>query len=123
MHHLFLVKNNLKINNTLTGNVEDLDIVMPMYNLFEYSKNYKKTTGMFWNYYREPNEESTGGGNGAIKYLIRNSKSFYYKTSITGLLEGDNTKKEAEIVVPIKQLSNFWRALNMPLINCEINLI
>ena len=109
----------LKINNTLIDNAEGLDIVMPMYNLLEYSKKYKKTTGSFWNYYRdEPNEESTGGDNGAIKYSIRNSKSFEYKTSITGTLEGDNTEKEAEIVVPLKYLSNFWRRLDMSLINC-----
>ena len=45
-----------KINNTLMDNAEDLDIVIPMYNLLEYSKNYRKTTGSFWNYYRdEPN--------------------------------------------------------------------
>ena len=113
-----------KINNTLINNAEALDIVMPMYNLLEYSKNYKKTKGRFWNYYRdEPNEESIGGGNGAIKYSIRNSKSFEYKTSITGTLEGDSTEKEAEIVVPLKYLRNFWRTLDMPLINCEIKLI
>ena len=112
-----------KINNTLIDDAEDLDVVIPMYNLLEYSKNYRKTTGSFWNYYRdEPNEESTGGGNGAIKYSIRNSKSFDYKTSITGTLEGDNTEKEAEIVVLLKHMSNFWKTLDMPLINCEINL-
>ena len=45
-----------KINNTLIDNAEDLDIVMPMHNLLEYSKNYRKTTGSSWNYYRdEPN--------------------------------------------------------------------
>ena len=45
-----------KINNVLVENTEDLDIVTPMYNLLEYSKNYRKTTGSFWNYYRdEPN--------------------------------------------------------------------
>ena len=83
-----------KINNTLTDNAEDLDIVIPMYNLLEYNKNYRKTTGSFWNYYRdEPNEESTGGGNGAIKYSVRNSKSFDYKTNIRGTLEDDNTEK------------------------------
>ena len=56
-------------------------------------------------------------------YSIKDSKSFDYKTSITGKLEGNNTEKEVEIVVPLKYLSNFWRTLNMPLINCEINLI
>ena len=84
----------LKINNTLINNAEYLEIVMPMYNLLEYRKNYRKTTGRFWNYYRDkPNEESTGGGKGAINYSIRNSKSFDYKTSIIGTLEGDNTEK------------------------------
>ena len=81
---------------------------MPMYNLLEYSKNYRKTTGCFWNYYRDkPNEESTGGSNSAIKYSIRSSKSFDYKANIIGTLEGDNTEKEAEIIVPLKNLSNF----------------
>ena len=42
-----------KINNVLIDNAEDLDIVMPMYNFLEYSKNYRKTTGSFWNYYRD----------------------------------------------------------------------
>ena len=41
-----------KLNNTLTNNAEDLDVIMPMYNLLEYSKYYSKTTGSFWNYYR-----------------------------------------------------------------------
>ena len=95
-----------------------------MYNWLVYSKNHNKTTGSFWNYYRdEPKEESTGAGNAAIKHSIKNSKSFDQKTSITGTLEGDNTGKEAEIVVPLKYLNNFWRTLDMPLINCETNLV
>ena len=93
---------------------------MPMYNLLEYSKNYSKTNRSFWNYYRdEPNR----GANNNINYSIKDSKSFYYKASITGKLEGNNTEKEAEIVVPLKYLSNFWRILGMLLINIEINLI
>ena len=99
-------------------------IVMSMYNLLEYSKSYKKTIESFWNYYRdEPNKESISGGNAAIKHSVKNSKSFDYKTSITGKLEGNNGEKEVEIVVPLKYVSNFWRALNIPLINCEINHI
>ena len=112
-----------KITKTLIDNAEDLDVVMPMYNLLEYIKNYKKA-GSFWKYYRgEPNEELIGGGNAAIKHSIKNSKFFDYKTSITGTIEGDNTEQKVEIVVPLKYLSNFWRTLDMPLINCEINLI
>ena len=63
-----------KINNTFIDNAEDLDVVMPMYNLLECSKNYSKTTGSFWNYYRdEPNR----GANNNINYSIKDSKSFY----------------------------------------------
>ena len=89
---------------------------MPAYNLHEYSKNYSKAIGSLWSYYRdEPNR----GANNSINFLIKDSKSFDYKTSITGKLEGQNTEK----VVPLKYLSNFWRTLDMSLINCEINLI
>ena len=56
------------MNNTLIDNAEDLDIVMPMCNLIEYNKNYFKTTGSLWNYYRDkPNS-------GDIDYSIKNSK-------------------------------------------------
>ena len=107
---------------------------MPMYNLLEYSKNYRKTTGSLWNYYRdEPSNP-----------LSSNSESFKYKTSITGntynvdltiIGDGGNPipnpnydankvgKNETEVVIPLKHLSNFWRTLNIPLINCEIELI
>ena len=64
-----------KINGELVA--EDLDIVMPMYNLLEYSKNYEKTSGSLLNYYRdEPSEITLGAGNNAINVSIRNSKSF-----------------------------------------------
>ena len=106
----------LKINNTLIDNAEDLDIVIPMYNLLEYSKNYKKTTGSFWNYYRNEPNSGIGGENNSVNYSIKDSKSFDYKTSITGKLEGNNTEKEVKILVPLQYLSNFWRTINMPLI-------
>ena len=113
-----------KINDKQIENVEDLDIVLPMYNLLEYSKNYRKTTGSLWNYYRdEPSNP-----------LSSNSESFKYKTSITGNTynvgdgeEGYDANKvgknETEVVIPLKHLSNFWRTLNIPLINCETELI
>ena len=73
-----------------------------------------------WNYYRnEPNSRAVGDRN----YSIRGSKSFDYKTSITGKFQGNNAEKEVENVEPLKHLSNFWRTLDMPLNNCEINLI
>ena len=97
----------LKINNTLLNDAEDLDVVMTMYNLLKYSKNYSKTTGSFWNYYRDEPNSSLGGADSNIKYLIKDSKFFDYKTSITGKLESSNTEREAEIIVPLKYLSNF----------------
>ena len=110
----------LKIYNTFIDNAEDLDIVMPMYNFLEYSKNYRKTTRSLWNYYRD---EPNNGAVGNINYSIKNSKSFDYKTSITGKLEGNNVEKDdIEIVVPLKYLGNFWRTLDVLLINCEISL-
>ena len=76
-----------KINGELIENVEDLDIVIPMYNLLEYSKNYEKTSGSLFNYYRdEPKEHTINDGNNAINISIRNSESFDYKTKIVGSL-------------------------------------
>ena len=88
---------------------------MSVYNLFEYSKDYRKKTGSFWKYYRVEPNSGIGGENNNVNYSIKDSKSFDYKTSITGKLEGNNTvetNKEVEVVVPLKYLSNFWRTLN-----------
>ena len=103
-----------KINGVQIDNAEDLDVVMPMYNLLEYSKNYRKTTGSLWNYYRdEPSNP-----------LSSNSESFKYKTNIVGKTPEDNDSlTNAKVVIPLKHLSNFWRSLNIPLINCEVELI
>ena len=109
-----------KINNALIDNAQELDIVMPMYNLIRSGKNYSKITVTLWNYYRD---EPNNGTEGNINYTIKGSKSFDYKTNITGRLESKNTEKEVEITVPLKHLSNFWRTLDVSLINCDINLI
>ena len=109
-----------KINGVLMNNAENLDAVMSMYNLLEYSRNYKKTTGSLWNYYRDkPNDFPAKNCNAN---LITNSESFKYKTSVTGKTskanqengenteqENTKTKKNIEIVVSLKHLSNFWR--------------
>ena len=79
-----------KINNILIDNAEDLDIVMPIYNLLECSKNYRKTTGNFWNYYRdEPNNPPLNNYNAAP---LSNSESFKYKNNITGKTSAENHK-------------------------------
>ena len=114
-----------KINGEFVENAEDLDIVIPMYNLLEYSKNYEKTSGFLFNYYRdEPSETTIGAGNNAINISIRNSKSFDYKTEIIGSLNaGEDEKEDVTIAILLKYLGNFWRSLDIPLINSEITLI
>ena len=72
-----------KSNNMLIDNEEDLDVVIPIYNLVKYSKNFRKTTGSLWNYYRDELSDDTNDNNNLNKNVI-NSESFKYKTSITG---------------------------------------
>ena len=85
------------------------------YNLHEYSKIYRKTTESLWNYYRdEPSSDD----------FSPDSESFKYKANITGKTpENNDSLTNAEVVIPPKHLSNFWRTLNIPLINCEVELI
>ena len=115
---------------------------MPMYNLLEYSKNYSKTSASLWNYYRNELTDEANDNSGQIKSVI-NSKSFKYKTSITGSTYNvprkvtgadgspvnnpnyDQNKRgtiEVEIAVSLKHLGNFWNSLNIPLINCDVSL-
>ena len=94
-----------------------------MYNLLEYSKNDKKNNKSLWNYYRdEPNSDTDDN---EINYSIINSKSFHYKANFmeNGVTQNNLIKNDVKIVVPLKYLSNFWRNLNIPLINCEVELI
>ena len=111
-----------KINGIKIDNAEDLDVVMPKYNLLEYSKNYKKTTGSLWNYYRD---EPNSGTDNNITHSILNSESFDYKASFmeNGVTHNNLTKNDIKVVIPLKHISNFWRSLNIPLINCEKELI
>ena len=111
-----------KINGIKIDNAEDLDEVMPMYNLLEYSKKYKKTARSLWNYYRDEPKSSTD--NDKITHSILNSKSFDYKANFIDSVTNNNlTKNDVKIVIPLKHLSNFWKNLNIPLINCEVKLI
>ena len=101
-----------RINNTDIDNTQDINIVMPMYNLIEYSDNYSKKSRSLWQYYKDdPNDN------------IMQSESFKSKIKITGKTPAAGNTKDVEIIVPLKYLSNFWRTLEMPLINCEVNLI
>ena len=100
-----------KIDDTEIDNAQYIDIVMPMYNLIEYSNNYSKTSSSLWQYYiYEPNDN------------LADSESFKSKVKITGSTPAGGNIKDVEIIVPLKYLSNFWRTLKMPLINCEVSL-
>ena len=100
------------MNYTQIDNAKYMDIVMTMNNLIEYSDNYLKNSGSLWQYYRDnPN------------YNITRSESFKYKIKITGKTLAAANTNDVEIAVQLKYLSNVWTTLEMPLINCEINLI
>ena len=80
-----------RINNTEIDNAKDIDIVMPMYNLTEHNDIYSKTSGSFWQYYKDdPNDN------------LENSESFKYKVKITGKAPVDNNRKDVEIIVLLK---------------------
>ena len=104
-----------KINNVSIDNEENVDALMPMYNLSEYSKYYRKAKGSLWNYYRDEPKNPPADNYKADP--ITNSASFKYIRTIK------RTPNNDKIVAPLKCLRNFWRKLDMPLINCEINLI
>ena len=85
---------------------------MLMYNLIGYSDNYLKTSGSFWQYYRdEPNDN------------LADSESFKSKIKRTGKTPASGNEKDIEIMVQLNYLSNFWRTLEMQLINCEVSFI
>ena len=109
-----------KINNTKIDNAGYIDIVMPLYSWIEYSDNYSKTSGSLWQYCKEIPAVNNAGNivdfNGA-----NTTDSFNFKTKITGQTN-DNGRVNIEIMVPLKYLNNFWRTLEMPLINLKLNL-
>ena len=85
---------------------------MPKYNLIEYSDNYSKITGNVWQYYKDERNDN-----------LTDSESFKLNMKIAGNTPHDDNTKDVEIIVPLKYLSNFFRTLKMPLINCDVNFI
>ena len=104
----------IKINNTQIGNAEYIDIVMPIYNLIEYSGNYSKTSRSLWQYCKDIPAVDNDGDivtfNGA-----NDTDSLNFKSKIIGKTNDDGDIENVEIMVPLKYLSNFWRTLEMPL--------
>ena len=132
-----------RINNELIEDADDLDIVLPMYNLLEYSKNYRKTIGSLYNYYRDELSDDADLNNFANNNVV-SSNSFQYKNIIIGNTynvdsaivpaaggvrvanpnyDANNSgEKNVELAIPLKYLGNFWRALDIPLVSCEVSL-
>ena len=132
-----------RINGELIEDAYGLDVVIPIYNLLEYSKNYRKTTGSLHNYYRDELDDSADLNNDANNNVV-NSSAFNYKSKLVGnTYNVDSTIvpaaggarvanpnydanqsgiKSLDLVVPLKYLGNFWRKLDIPLINCEVSL-
>ena len=137
-----------RINGELIEDADDLEIVMPMYNLLEYSKNYRKAIASLYNYYRDEFSDDADDNNFSNIKVVH-SNSFKYRNKIIGNTYNIDTTipnpdpataaanprvanpnydankegtKTIELAIPLKYLGNFWRALNIPLISCEVSL-
>ena len=113
-------KCNLEINDELVDTAENLDIVMPMYNLREYSDNYQDSSATLYHYKRDEPPDNN------VNLTADNSTSFRYKVNLLGNIDAIDPdparlfRLNVKTVVPLKYLSNFFRSLEMPLINCKI---
>ena len=101
-----------KINNTQVDDAQKIDILMPMYNLIEYSDAYLRKWTSLLQYYRD--EPALDNSNNIIEFPAgnNNSISFKFKQKITGQT-GNRGTSDVEIMIPFKYLSNFWRTLEM----------
>ena len=117
-------KCNLEINDEHVDTAENLDIVMIMYNLIEYSDNYQDSSATLYQYERDEPPEADPIAN----LTVDTSSSFKYKINLLGNIAVADpdaariARLNVKIVVPLKYLSNFFRSLEMPLINCKIKL-
>ena len=100
-----------RINNTETDNAKDIDTVMPLYNLIDYSDHYSKKSGSLWQYYKDDPDDN-----------MTDSESIKYKVKIIGKPPDNRNTKNLEIILSLKYLSNSCRTLEMPLISCKVNL-
>ena len=111
-----------RINNTQADDAKYIHRVIPMYNLIEYSDNYLKTSGSLWQYRKDIPAVNNNGD--IVNFNGANATDWFnFKTKLTGQWLDDGEINNVEIIVPLKYLSNFWRTLEMPLINCEVSLI
>ena len=119
-HCATFIKSITKIDETTSDNAEDLHLVMPMLNIIEYSSTYSESTWSLWCYSKD---EATNLNAGIAN--VNNFKSFMHKSKLlysTEAGEANRILKNATFAVPLKYLSNFWRSLEMLLINCKVEL-
>ena len=112
-------KCNLEINDEHVYTAENLDRVMPMYNLIEYSDNYQDSSATLYQYKRDEPPDDIDDN-----LATNNSSSFKYKVNLLGnpVVDNNVATLNVKVVVLLKHLSNFFRSLEMPLINCKIRL-
>ena len=106
------------INDEHVKTAESLDIIIPMYNLVEYPGNYADSSGSLWRFKRDELNVATN----LDVTTTDNSTSFKYKSSLFESPTAAGVLNGVKIVVPLKQVSNFFRSLEIPLINCKIHL-
>ena len=114
-----------EIYKTQIGNSKTIDIVTTMHDLIKYCDKCSETSWSLWHYYRDEPFWFINASGAIVVFPAENNKSvsFKFKTKIAGRTEEeDDDIKNVKIRLPFKFLSNFWRNLEMTLINCEINL-
>ena len=127
-------KCNLEINDEHVNTAENLDIVMPMYNLIEYSDNYQDSSATLYQYKRDESQEAdpiddlTANNSDSFKYkvnLLGNPNTVKFRSNPAPAAGGNPngiSRLSVKVVLPLKYLSNFFRSLEMPLINCKVKL-
>ena len=113
MHYFKTIE---QIDDTFVDYADFINIAMPMYNLIEYSDNYSDSSGGLWGFKRDELANNTNVTN------EDNAPSFKYKANLIANTEANRIKYGVKIAVLLKYLSNFWRSLEIPLINCRVKL-
>ena len=111
------------INEGHVQTAENLDIIMSMYSLIE-DFNYADSSGSLYQFKRDESPMNDAGNSNNV--ALDNLRFFKYKESLLGKAAdadgNDRSLKNTKIVVPLKYLCNFFRLLEMPLINCKLHL-
>ena len=104
----------VSINDEFFGKTQNLDIISPMYNLLEYSDNYQDSTGSLYHFKRDEPPANNGD-------IADNTTSLVHKAKLIEGTGGNHTQN-IKLVIPLKYFSNFFRSLEMPLLNCTVDL-